>query len=209
MKEDLIVLVPGAGIGGADLLPLAWRLRRRGYQVKVFFCITWFKPLAHSARQLHDWLSRQPEPVIHLVGHSLGGLVILHCLAEHDWAKAGRVVTVGTPHTDLTLARQLLRVPGGRWVVGQGPTSALPLLPLHVPAGREIGAIAGDRDWGFGALFAVPRPNDTIVSVYEAHHPAIPHRATLRVSHTGMLFSDSVAMEVDTFLRHGQFTASL
>jgi pimeloyl-ACP methyl ester carboxylesterase len=204
--KDLIVLVPGAGIGGADLLPMAWQLQRRGYRVKVFFCITWFQPLAHSARQLHDWLSQHPEPVIHLVGYSLGGLVILHCLEEHGWAKAGRVVTVGTPHTNIAIARQLMRVPGGRWVVGEGPVSALPLLPINVPAGREIGAIAGNQDWGTGALLALPRPNDSIISVDEAHHPATPHRVLLPVSHTGMLFSDSVATEVDTFLREGQFT---
>jgi len=206
--KDLIVLVPGAGVGGVDLLPMAWRLRRRGYRVKVFFCLTWAMSLAESARQLHRWLSAQPETVIHLVGYSLGGLVILHCISEHGRAKAGRVVTIGTPHTDITIARQIMRLPGGRWAVGRGATSALPLLPLPIPAGWEIGAIAGNRAGGLGALFAIPQPNDMMVSVHEAHHPAIRRHIVLPISHVSMLFSRPVADETDAFLQSGQFTAS-
>jgi pimeloyl-ACP methyl ester carboxylesterase len=205
---DLVALVPGAGVGGADLWLLAWRLRRMGYHVEIFFCLTWAKPLAQSAGQLYRWLLARPEPRIHLVGHSLGGLVILRCLAEYGWAKAGRVVTIGTPHTDITIARQLMRAPMGRWVAGRGVMSALPLLPLRIPAGREVGVIAGNQDWGSGALLAVPRPNDMAVSVEETRHPEITQRIVLRVSHVGMLFSRQIADEIDVFLRNGQFTSS-
>jgi pimeloyl-ACP methyl ester carboxylesterase len=203
--NDLIALVPGAGIGGLDLLPMAWRLRRRGYRVRIFFCLTWAMPLAQSAHQLYQWLSAQAEPRIHLVGHSLGGLVILQCLAHYRWAIAGRVVTLGTPHTNIAIARQLRRVPLGRWVVGRGVASALPLLPLPVPAGREVGVIAGSRDVGSGRLLSVPPPNDMAVSVQETQHPEIAQRVVLGVSHVGMLFSRLVADEVEAFLRYGQF----
>lgn len=207
--KDLVVLVPGAGIGGADLLPMACRFQRCGYRAKVFFCLTWAKPLADSARQLYHWLSKQPEPLIHLVGHSLGGLVILRCLADYPWVRAGRIVTVGTPHTNIAIAQHLLRVPGGHWLVGRGVASALPLLPLQLPAGREIGAIAGAMDRGANTFWSVPSPSDRIVSVQETQHPAIAQHIVLGVSHNGMLFSRAVVEAVDAFLRNGRFNSSV
>jgi len=207
--NDLVVLVPGAGVGGADLLPMAWRLQRCGYRVKIFFCITWGKPLAESTRQLYHWLSKQPDPRIHLVGHSLGGLVILRCLADYPWTRAGRIVTVGTPHTNITMAQRVLRLPVARWLVGRGVASALPLLPLPIPAGREVGAIAGTHKLGVRAFFlAVPSPNDSVISVQETQHPAIAQHTVLKVSHNGMLISRAVAEEVDAFLRNGRFKSS-
>ncbi len=208
MTGELVVLVPGAGVGGADLLALAWRLRRRGHRAKIFFCPTWALPLAQSARGLHRWLSQQPAPIIHLVGHSLGGLVILRCLAEYNWTRAGRVVTLGTPHADIAVARLGMHLPIGKWVAGRGVATALPLLPLHVPPGREVGAIAGSRSWGLSLFVTLPPPNDGVICVAETYHPEIAHHIVLPVSHTSMLFSGEVADETAAFLRSGQFNRS-
>lgn len=65
----------------------------------------WRKPFTLSASALRDavnqaWASNGNKPV-HLVGHSMGGLVIRAALMEQGdelWPKIGKVVFIGTPH---------------------------------------------------------------------------------------------------------------
>ena len=40
---------------------------------------------------------RIDAPRVHLLGHSLGGIVILRCLERHPQQPPGRVVIMGTP----------------------------------------------------------------------------------------------------------------
>ncbi len=206
--RDLVVLVPGVGLSGIDLLAVAWRLRRRGFRTHIFFCVTWALTLTESARRLQHWLAAQPDPLMHLVGHSFGGLVVLRCLAECGWNRPGRVVTMGTPHTDIAVARQVRRLPFGTWAAGPGVDTALPLLPLPVPADREVGTLAGDRSWGLSFIFPVPSPNDGVICVAETRHPAIAHHLVLPLSHTDLLVSPQAADEVAAFLRRGRFSES-
>lgn len=65
----------------------------------------WRKPLLLSVAALRDavnqaWTSNGNKPV-HVVGHSMGGLVIRAALMQHAddlWPKVGKVVFIGTPH---------------------------------------------------------------------------------------------------------------
>jgi pimeloyl-ACP methyl ester carboxylesterase len=71
----------------------------------VRFPYDWRKPIAHSSdafRDLvnHTWASNGQKPV-HVVAHSMGGLVIRAALMAHGdeiWPKIGKTVFVGTPH---------------------------------------------------------------------------------------------------------------
>ena len=203
---ELVVLVPGVGFGGIELIPLAWALqRRRRARTAVFFYLPWCKSLDDSAVKLAEWLARRDEEVIHLVGHSLGGLVILQLLAASGWTKPGRIVTLGTPHRSIAAAGRIKRLPAGGWILGAAVRSALDGLPLPIPQGRDVGCIAGSVNVGLGALLSLPRPNDSIVGVEEAIHPHTRDCAVLRTTHTSMLFSRRVADKVDAFLTQGAF----
>lgn len=70
----------------------------------VQFPYDWRKPLAASARQLANLIHKAHadygEPV-HLVGHSMGGLMIRTTLMLHGvelWPKIGKIVFLATPH---------------------------------------------------------------------------------------------------------------
>ena len=70
----------------------------------VQFAYDWRKPLALSARRLSDLVAKiandYGEPV-HLVGHSMGGLMIRTALMLHGdsmWQRVGKVVFIATPH---------------------------------------------------------------------------------------------------------------
>lgn len=69
------------------------------------FPYDWRKPLSASAAALRDLVNRLyrengDEPV-HVVAHSMGGLMLRAALAEHGdemWPRLDRIVFVGTPH---------------------------------------------------------------------------------------------------------------
>lgn len=71
----------------------------------VKFPYDWRKPLWHAAgllkAKVEELHGRDVGP-IHLVGHSMGGLVIRAMLARHGdealWPKLGRIAFIGTPH---------------------------------------------------------------------------------------------------------------
>ncbi len=68
------------------------------------FPYDWRKPLAASADALRDRILKCAEDTgkpVHLVGHSMGGLMIRCALMLHGkelWPKIGKVVFVATPH---------------------------------------------------------------------------------------------------------------
>src|SRR5262249_26816570 len=71
----------------------------------VTFAYDWRKPLATSAGRLRDLIHRTYEDnggePVHLVAHSMGGLMIRATLMEHGdelWPKIGKIVFIGTPH---------------------------------------------------------------------------------------------------------------
>lgn len=71
----------------------------------VLFPYDWRKPLARStallARRIEDLYGDNGGEKVHLVAHSMGGLLVRATLLEHGDAlgpKLGRVVFVGTPH---------------------------------------------------------------------------------------------------------------
>src|SRR5690242_19572201 len=87
------------------------RLARCGYTVAAFSCHTVRGTLADNAGALARFLARFDAPKIHLVGHSLGGLVVLRLLACHADARLGRVVLMGAPYGGSHCAAVLRRMP--------------------------------------------------------------------------------------------------
>ena len=73
------------------------------YGGSIQFPYDWRKPLVASAGLLRDLIlkaSKDYQPV-HLIGHSMGGLMIRTALMLHGdelWPKVGRIVFIATPH---------------------------------------------------------------------------------------------------------------
>jgi pimeloyl-ACP methyl ester carboxylesterase len=156
---------------------------------------------AALAQRLHAF------DAVHVVGHSLGGVIAFETLAAHPGLPPGRAVLMGAPLRGSRAARAVAQ----RWY---GPPMLGPLAMAelarerdcrwHGP--RELGVIAGTRAAGLGRVFAdLPQPNDGTVCLDETELPGAAARATHAVSHTGMLMSAGVAESVAGFLRAGRF----
>jgi len=206
---DSIVLVPGLGLGGAEMLFLSRRLRKRGYSVTLFRHCPWCRTLSDKAAALQQVVSAIDSPVVHFVGHSMGGLIVLQMFADYPDQRPGRVALLGTPMNGSIAAQRVLRLPLGKFLVGTCMTTACAATPLPLPCDREVGSIAGRINLGIGWLLWLPRPNDSLVAVVETQRSEIEETAELPVSHTGMLLSSRVAALVDSFLKTGAFADSV
>jgi hypothetical protein len=100
-----------------------------------------------------------------------------------------------------------LRWPGGRYLIGASLADVNARGGFtRLPAGVEVGSIAGSLPFGVGHLFGpFPEPNDGTVAIAETQIDGLADHVVLRVSHVALLWSGTVAAQTEHFLLHGRF----
>lgn len=205
-SPDAVVLVHGLWLHGAAFAVQRRWLRQRGFSVSTFSYPSVRRGLEANSQGLARYVAQLAAGSIALVGHSLGGLIVLDMLARHPDARIRRVVLMGVPCAGSHCADTLLRVPLLSAIVGRSLADAARQGSWAVPAGVEVGVLAGRRGVGLGRLVpGLPRPNDGTVSVAETRLPGSRDAITLAVSHTEMLVSGACARQVAAFLESGHF----
>ncbi len=202
-----VVFVHGLWMNGLEMRLLRSRMRRYGYHVHQFsYASVRRKPAAHAAALAH-LVARMPGEKVHLVGHSLGGLIILHLLYHHFPRRFGRAVLLGSPVGGSRLARRVRRLRPGAWLVGRSWDRGLDGRAPDWDGGAErLGIIAGTWGVGLSGMVAGPLepPHDGVVALEETFMPGASH-LSLHVSHVSMLFSRRVAEATAAFLEKGHF----
>lgn len=193
-------------MNGLESFLLRDRLKGAGFAPAVFRYPSLHASLAQVTASLAARL-RAAGDAVHMVAHSLGGLVALETLQESRDLPPGRIVLLGSPVQGSRAARAI-----AGWSLGPQLLGSLAIAELARAHDRrwsgthEIGLIAGSRSAGLGRVFAdLPQPNDGTVCVDETDLPGATARIVLDVSHTGMLLSQAVAAATSRFLAHGSF----
>jgi pimeloyl-ACP methyl ester carboxylesterase len=200
-----IVLVHGLWMNGLVMLPLARRLERCGFAVTRHGYPSVRRGLRENARGLAAACEKSGAR-LNLVGHSLGGMLIMTMLREHPQIKVHRVVLIGSPYANSAAAQGMARFATSRGLLGRTIQDWLRQPRPPVPDGVELGVIAGDVSIGLGRLFAhLPRPNDGVVMLDETHVPGAAASIVLHTSHSAMLVSPAVAHAACAFLKNGSF----
>ena len=208
--SEAVVCIHGLWLHGLATWFMRQALRRHGYTAYAFSYPSVRRTLRHNAEALAAFVDGLPHAKVHLVGHSLGGLVIaaaLPALRRASPGKLGRVVFCGTPYATSTAGEQLLERKWGAHVVGQSLPDwlNLPEKPIW-PSEVTLGIIAGTRAFGAGSFVAkVPLPHDGTVRVAETVVPGMAAQLLLPVTHTQLLTSATVARHIAYFLRSGTF----
>jgi len=207
-KAPAVVLLHGLWFAGWTLAVLAERLRRAGFSTHAFTYRSVTGDLAENAAAVDAFARRIDAPVVHFVGHSLGGVVIRALFERFPEQRAGRIVTLGSPHQGSYPGRVLGRHSFGRRILGRSVLDVVEGVPgTWTLPGREIGVVSGDVSFGIGRLVpGLPRPNDGVVTTDEAELAGATDAIRLHVVHTAMLFSPQVAFEVSHFLERGRFS---
>jgi hypothetical protein len=202
--NDVVVLVPGLGLGGIELSFLARRLNRRGFRTRVFWHFAWRGDLAAKALALHRFVAGIEANQVHFVCHSMGGNIVLYFLAHHEQTRPGRVVVLGTPINGSAAAERLAKLPLGIRVLGHCMNQAR-LETFNMPTRHQIGGVAGTMPIGAGRFLGVQSPSDGVVRVDEATHRDMSDSQSLPVSHMGLVLSRRVVELIVRFLEYGSF----
>ena len=186
------------------LLPLGWRLRKRGFATETFsYSTLWRTPGLAMERLAMRLYAMGPAPV-HLVAHSLGGLVAAETLNRYQDLPTGRLVLIGSPIAGSSAARGLAAHSLGGIAGRSGPLLRGGLSTL--PANRRIGMIAGARSLGLGKFFcSFDGLNDGTVAVWETRLPGLSEHVVIQSSHSGLVFSGQAAELAANFLETGRF----
>lgn len=200
-----VVLAPGVHLPAWVLNRLDARLADAGFRVRRHVYRDFTGTLSDNADRLFGALAPVAGP-IHLVGHSLGGLLMLRLLERHPDPRFGRVVLMGTPYLGSHVARLLGRFALTRYLLGESIRTGLLADRPRWDGRNPLGVVIGSRGVGGGLLApGLPRPHDGMVAVSEAVVPDATDTIVLKVNHTEMLFSREAARQVIAFLREGRF----
>lgn len=164
-------------------------------------------PLEASAAALGRFAAALGAARLDLVGHSLGGLVILRMLQLGVRLPPGRAVLLGSPIQGSRAAESLARWSIGRSVLGRAIAEGVLAQPFWSAGGsREIGVIAGRAGIGLGRLVArLDGPNDGVVRVEETRLAGARDHLVVGANHAGLLFARDVAAQTAVFLQQGRF----
>ena len=150
--RETVVLVHGIWMNGIEFCRLRRKLTRAGYECHTFKYNVWGKSLAETAVRLHEFAETIDAPIVHFVGHSLGGIILMHLFDQFPFAKEGRIVLLASPVNGSVVAKRLNHTSITRWTLGQGMEQGL---GGDVPAWhgwRDIGTISGAFPLGVGLL---------------------------------------------------------
>ncbi len=206
--HEAVVVIHGLWMHGMQLGLLRNRLAQRcGCNAETFSYPTINPPLTENAHRLRRRIDDIPADVVHLVGHSLGGVLALQMLSLFPTDKVGRIVCLGSPLVDSSAARNLAKWRVGRKIIGRTLSDGVFHQPLISADGsRDVGVIAGSVALGIGAVVGkLESPHDGVVTVRETQLSGVTEHIVLPVNHVGLVFSSKVADQTAHFLRFGRF----
>jgi pimeloyl-ACP methyl ester carboxylesterase len=213
MSETMtVVCVHGLWMPGSVMLLVKRRLQTNyRYRVHLFSYRSHRCSLDDNARALAGFLEQKKFDGVHLVGHSLGGVVALRMLALVPDAPVARVVCLGSPLCGSRVASRLGRKTWGRRILGRTVTAgvveaAASQWAAPVCVSREVGVVAGTVPAGMGRLVTTfDEANDGTIAVSDTRLAGLKDHICMQVTHTGLVFSRDVADQVAAFLRRGEF----
>lgn len=161
--------------------------------------------LAPAIRQLQDGYNGS----IHVVTHSLGGILIRQYCQNHDLPAGSRIVMLAPPnhgseivdHVKTHRWFQWLDGPAGQQLGTDAESLPNSLKTIHY----DIGIIAGDRSMYPPLSWWLPKPNDGLVSVASTKLDEMKDFRLLHAGHMLIMNKRVVIEQTQHFFQHGSF----
>ena len=185
---------------------LAFALRGEGFEAQAMTYRTMRDTLENHIGRLAKRIAKTAAPRVHLVGHSLGGVIVLRYLQRNPDERIHRAVLIGTPVSGCRAATDLAQRMCGKFLLGKSLRIWREPVNASLDPRFEIGVIAGTRAFGIGSMVTrLPEPNDGVVCLDETKFPGMRDHLALPLGHTVLLVSRRVACETAAFLKTGVF----
>jgi pimeloyl-ACP methyl ester carboxylesterase len=196
-----VVLIPGLWMPAAAMAFIAAQLARAGFRTYRFGY--WGRaPVEANIERLARLIDGRG---CHLVGHSLGGVLIYDTLRRHPGLACGRVVLLGAPVRGCLAGRRLEANAVGRWFLG-ACASRWAECDARWERPEPLGVIAGTLPVGLGrVLGSLPGENDGVVRVEETAVDGMTDRVALKLGHSMLPVSRQVGGLVRSFIAGARF----
>jgi pimeloyl-ACP methyl ester carboxylesterase len=203
-----VILLHGLWMRAFAMGLLRRRLMDEGFRVHRFEYMSVAAPPERAIARLRKrMLELAPGPV-HLVGHSLGGMLALLACTDSPDLPEGRIVCLGSPLAGSASARGLIGHWGGDMLLGNS-RALLEHGFERWDGPREVGMVAGCTPLGLGSVLGeLTDQHDGSVAVAETRLPGLTDHCMVETNHTGLVMSAAVAQQAALFLRDGRFGAT-
>lgn len=193
-RDDLppVLLLHGLFQNRSCLLFLQRRLQRAGYRTLSINTPPWHDLATLTARvtvAVEQLRGKTGADRVHLVGHSMGGILARSYLQSYGPAKVAGCITLGSPHTGSQLAVFAVSKLGRALLPGSALLEQLHAAPL--PTGTKLTSIYSIDD-------------NIILPAANARLEGANNLEISGTGHTAMLFSGEVAVVVLEFLNKPQ-----
>lgn len=193
------------------MAPLASDLRKAGYRVcNVSYPTRPYDVDGIVERYVSPAITSCGSHVpIHVVTHSLGGILIRSYLQNHSLPRGSRVVMLAPPNHGSEVADRVRHWPLYRWMMGrvgqQLGTGHDAIFRRLRPVGVEVGVIAANRSLQPWFSWVIPGENDGSVSVKSTQLKEMKDFFVIESSHSLLMFNRRVRAQVLHFIAEGRF----
>lgn len=196
-SSHALILIHGLGAHWLVMSPLARRLQKQfGRVINWRYSSLWSRIERHGEQMKEQLQKLDDDPSverIHLITHSMGGIVARLALAHRIPEKMGRMVMLAPPNTGSHVARSLAPVLG---------RICPPLVQLSDEVRSFVATLPPLERVDIGIIAA---RNDFLVAEPRTHLPTEKEHIVLPGMHSSVIWRKETAEQVAQFLATGTF----
>ncbi|MCX7545703.1 esterase/lipase family protein [Marinicella gelatinilytica] len=183
--SQAVVLVHGLWMKPWTWIGYRHFLEDHGFKVYLFGYKTTVHPFKFNVRRLAAFINSREEDIIHLVVHSMGGILAMEALSKIT--KPGKLLFIGSPINGSQVAQRLHELGWDKALLKHAakPLSKGIKLPIKK---RQTMMIAGDSPYGLGRFIANWKSrHDGTVALSETQADWLDEHRIVHTSHMGLL----------------------
>ena len=199
--QDVVTLVHGLGGNRFDMWPISRRLKRSGYRI----CNWGYRSVGNRIETHADRLATEMARLdagmqdggrIHLVTHSMGGIIVRKMLSHHDFENIGRVIMLAPPHQGSHAARKLKGYIG--WLTPS-------LSQLSDSADSFVNQLPNSLQHNGIEFAIIESTKDRVIVQGGVHLDGYRDYARVEGHHGVLTWYSKTIRLVEDFLQHGKF----